>query len=154
MMLMMTDMQESQKDAIDLISKLEGLRFQAYLDTAGNPTIGFGSRTDDLGLPIEMGSTCTYAQAENYLNYHLQKYVFPKLSEYDLPDKIYAAVSSLIYNAGSLGANIKNVLTIKKWDRLPDCFRQYIVVNGRVSDGLKNRREREINYFMSDNRIR
>jgi lysozyme len=140
---------EAQKDAIALISKLEGLRFQAYLDIAGDVTIGFGSRTDDMGLPIEMGKTCTLAQAENYLNYHLQKYVFPQIKEFDLPPKIYAAISSLIYNVGSLGIGIKNVMALKKWQALPDCFRQYVVVNGRVSEGLKNRREREIDYFMN-----
>lgn len=142
-------LEQAQKEAVTLIEKLEGFRFQSYLDIGGMVTIGYGSTTDNHGNPFQLGQSCTFSQAEDYLNYHLQKYVYPQLAQYDLPPKIYAAVASLIYNVGSLGASMKNVLTIKKWDRLPECFMQYVVCNGRVSEGLQNRRKQEIAYFQS-----
>jgi lysozyme len=142
-----SDLKQAQEDVAKLIMSLEGFRSHAYLDSTGIKTIGYGSTRDLKGHSIRLYATCTKEEAKSYLEYHLKKYVFPQLEKLDLPPKIYVAVCSLIYNVGSLGLQIKKVLTEKKWDELPECFLSYDKINGLESEGLKNRRLKEIAYF-------
>jgi lysozyme len=48
------------------IKQNEGLRLAAYLDSAGIPTIGYGTIRIN-GAPVAMGMTCTEAEAEGWL---------------------------------------------------------------------------------------
>ncbi len=132
-----------------LIKFLESCRIVAYLDTANKPTIGWGTRIYPSGISVEIGDTCTQEQAQEYLELYLEKNVFPELSHYDLPPKIYAACASFLYNEGHLWMDLKNILSLKMWDKLPDCFMKYIISDGRVSPGLERRRKEEIDFFTS-----
>lgn len=139
--------------ACELLVQLEGCKLIAYLDDGktGAPTIGIGTTHYPDGTAVQLGDTCKLQQAKSYLMFHLEKYVFPEFKFYpDVPPKIYAACSSFVYNEGHLSLCIKNALSMKQYGRLPDCFRKYIVVKGRISKGLQNRREEEINYFKSE----
>lgn len=145
------NMAAGQALAMPLIERFEGRKLVAYLDTANppKPTIGVGTRFYPDGSEVQLGDTCTDAEADQYLNYHLQNSVFPFLSSYDLPPKIYAACCSLIYECGKPGPSLCNVLMLQKWDYLPDIFLEYVVVSGRVSAALQQRRKAEIAYFTS-----
>lgn len=137
--------------AFDLIKKFESLRCVSYFDEIGKIwTIGEGTTKYPNGLPVKEGDTCTPIEADVFLKFHLNKYVYSELTAYELPPKIYAACSSLIYNVGHIGPSLRNILELKKWDKLPEAFRKYIVADGRVSEGLKNRREKEISFMIDE----
>lgn len=135
--------------ATKLIQGFEKRRLVAYLDQKGIPSIAWGNTTYPNGIAVKLGDTCTPAQADEYLNFHLNKYVYPELLCYDMPQKVYAAVCSLLYNIGHLGPSIKNVLTLKLWLKLPDCFLEYVICDKRIDEGLVNRRKAEISFFMN-----
>ena len=135
--------------AVKLIQGFEKRRLIAYLDDKAIPTIGWGTTHYPNGIAVKLGDTCTPAQADEYLSLHLNKYVYPELLIYDMPQKVYAAVSSLLYNVGHLGNSIRSVLSNKQWDKLSDCFLEYIICDKRIDEGLKNRRKAEISFFMN-----
>ena len=59
-------MQLSRK-GLDAIKFFEGLELEAYEDSAGIPTIGYGTIRID-GKPVKMGMKITAEQAEQYLS--------------------------------------------------------------------------------------
>jgi len=59
-------MQPSQ-NCINLIKRFEGLRLNAYLDSVGVPTIGWGTTMYPDGSKVKIGDTIISAQAEEYL---------------------------------------------------------------------------------------
>ncbi len=137
--------------AAELLEKVENCKLESYQDEGGIWTIAIGCTHYINGEPVGPNQTCTLEQAHILLKYHLEKYVYPLLAHYlDIPPRIYAALCSFIYNEGHLGPSLKNAIMLKQWTRLPDCFREYIIVKGRISQGLKNRREEEINFFKSE----
>ncbi len=50
------------KSGEELTERFEGCRLQAYLDSVGRPTIGYGHTRD-----VALGDTCTMAQADAWL---------------------------------------------------------------------------------------
>lgn len=91
------------KNGIDLIKEFEGLRLNAYLDTVGKPTIGYGTTLYPNNVAVKMGDKITSIQAEEYLKYHLDNRVLPalnKLITIPLSQNNVDALCSLIYNIG------------------------------------------------------
>ncbi len=138
--------------AIKLIKKCEGKELKAYLDSVKVPTIGYGTIKYPNGVAVKMGDTCTIEQADEYLNDYLEKNVFKqveKLCGSGVPDGVYAALCSLVYNCGAAlqGQLIINAVKQKDWTLLASAFRRYIYANKEVVKGLVNRREIEIKHF-------
>lgn len=154
----------SQQLAIELIAQLEGFKSQAYRDTGGIPTIGFGTVTYPNGARVQMEDTCTEAQAKEWLQHWLELHIFPTLDKWDLPDLVYAALASLAYNIGSAlhGASILSCVNSQEWGTydenteagtgLAGAFLLYDkqIIDGHLvlSKGLQNRRVAEIKYFL------
>lgn len=148
--------------AVDLITQCEGCKLQAYQDSKGIWTLGIGTIKFPDGSKVQQGDECTLEEAQGYLNDHLTKYVYPSVDKIcttssgqeTIPPRIYAALSSLAYNEGSssLGGSIARAVYDRNWSELASGFRLYnkITINGvkQVSQGLVNRREIEIKYFM------
>nr|HAU5726696.1 lysozyme [Citrobacter freundii] len=66
-------MQLSSK-GLEAIKFFEGLRLEAYKDSAGIPTIGYGTIRIN-GRPVTMGMKITAEQAEQYLLADVENYV-------------------------------------------------------------------------------
>lgn len=146
--------------AIELIQKCEGFKSHAYQDSAGVWSIGFGSTRDLNGIKIQSNDICLLYQAEQLLKNYLERNVYVSVKRMFIGtvepiDEVFAALCSLAYNVGAKitdDEDIKNALHNNDLYALADAFRKYIYVhvNGvaTVCEGLVNRREIEINYFL------
>lgn len=152
-----------QERAVELIKSLEDFRAEAYLDSAGVITIGYGTaRNYPSSFLIKLGDTCTLAQAASWLNISLQEDTFPFVNilqeKYLFNDDVYVAISSLLYNIGRNrpGPFFYKALLVNKigngLNLLVTAFRMYnkIRKDGKlvVCEGLVSRREKEIAVFM------
>lgn len=153
-----------QERAIELIKSLEGFKSQAYIDTTGKVmTIGYGLAFKyPNGKTIQPDDTCNQDQASVWLEFYLDKDVFPFVNElqekYQFNDDVYVAISSLIYNIGKNhpGPFFYKALESNRIGNGPillvSAFRMYNKINkgGKlvVCEGLANRREKEIAVFM------
>jgi lysozyme len=139
---------DKQSDAVNLIVRLEGIRLNAYKDSAGIATIGVGCTVYDDGSAVKIGDKCTIEQAQTWLLFHLKKYVFPLLSTFTVPDNVYVALSSFVYNVGHVGQSMIHPIMFQDWEALADAFKLYIYVDDIISPGLVARRNTEVKYFL------
>jgi lysozyme len=165
-------MENKQAEAVRLIGQFESLKLKAYADTKGIATIGYGTIRYPNGIPVKIGDSCTKEQAEEYLNFHLTNFVYREVNDLcagsSVPDKVYAALCSLVYNVGA-GVLLKDsflscVLT-RDWGSysvlsdgsvkatgLAAIFLQYNkqTVDGVLKPvkGLTNRRVTEVKYML------
>lgn len=88
------------------IKQDEGFRAEAYLDTKGIPTIGFG-QTRIHGRQVQLGDTTTREAAEAWLREHLRDTldrVRGVLDFFDdLPEDARQAVGNMAYQLGVVG---------------------------------------------------
>lgn len=143
--------------AIDEIKNSEGLALKAYPDPGskdGLPvTIGYGT-TRINGKPISLGTVITKAQAEQYLLADLTAFAakVAKLLKVKVSDAQFGALVSLAYNIG-LDAFAKStllrILNAGDYAGVPTQFRRWNKNDGKVMKGLVNRRNREIDMWMS-----
>lgn len=87
----------------DYLRKKEALRLNAYLDSAGVATIGYGATHYEDGHPVLMGDTITEERAEILFDHHVRdcentvnKFVYVPLTQ----DQFDALVS-FVFNVGS-----------------------------------------------------
>jgi len=134
-----------------LIKKFEGCKLEAYLCSAGVPTIAFG-RTKN----VKIGDTCTQEQADAWLEEELEEYtgyvndaVTQPLNQNQLD-----AMVSWTYNLGP--TNLKSstalkLLNLAEYEGVPAQLKRWnkATVNGerKVLDGLVRRREAEALMF-------
>ena len=141
--------------------KLEDLKLVAYPDSAGNPTIGAGTREID-GRKVTLQDTCTKAQAIMWLRNRIEEdynrlELFCNMHNIELLDNQAASILLFIYNAGFtafqnssmakdlISGQVDKVVTdLLKWDK--------ITVDGKLvfSPGLLNRREEEAKCFVDE----
>lgn len=129
-----------------LIKKFEGLKLSAYLCPAGIPTIGWGHTKG-----VKMGDKISEYQAEEYLNEDIapiEKVLNSK--NYDITQNQYDALVSMLYNIGTgrltnFDADLKN----KNFEAVTARMAKYVYANGKLLNGLVNRRNEEIKLFNS-----
>jgi lysozyme len=128
---------------LEAIKRFEGLRLNAYLDSVGVPTIGYGHTKTAL-----MGQVITAAKAEELLRDDLadaeravEKYVKVPLNENQ-----FAALVSFVFNLGS-GTLQKSTLLKKlnagDYDAVPREMMRFINAGGKPLKGLVTRRAAE-----------
>jgi lysozyme len=134
---------------ITLTEESEGLCLEAYQDSGGVWTIGYGHTSG-----VSAGMTCTQAQAEAWLKEDLaiaEKSV-SDLVEIVLSPNQYAALVDFEFNTGALasspGLSLINSRNFEEaWD---DHFCLWIHdAEGNVDQGLVTRRARERALFFS-----
>lgn len=140
------------ENTVELIKKWEGLRLKAYPDPGskdGKPvTIGYGTTLIN-GKPIALGTTITAAQADAYLRADLpaREAAVKRIVKVALNDNQLAALISFVYNVG-IGAFEKSTLVKKlnagDYKAVPAELRKWVNNDGKVMQGLINRREHEI----------
>ena len=140
-------------NGMKLLEQFEGLRLEAYLDSAGIATIGFGSIKYPNGNKVKLGDKTTKAQAKEYKLHDLKEFEYTVNTSVKVPltQNQYDALVSLSYNIGS-GAFKKSTL-LKKLNSgdYKGAAEQFLVwnkVNSKRVQGLVNRREAERNLFL------
>ena len=130
----------------DLIIKFEGIRLNAYKCSAGVPTIGIGNTYYPNGDKVKMGDTITLEQARDLFDDLIVRYeriVNSKL-KVDVKQNEFDALVSHTYNTGGSTTLFKLVNMEANKDKIKDWFlTKYITANGKVLQGLKNRRLKE-----------
>lgn len=152
------DTQDKQKyslsdNGMKLLEQFEGLRLEAYLDSANIATIGWGSIKYPNGNKVKLGDKITKAQAKEYKLHDLKEFESTVNTSVKVPltQNQYDALVSLSYNIGS-GA-FKNSTLLKKLNSgdYKGAAEQFLVwnkVNSKKVQGLVNRREAERNLFL------
>jgi lysozyme len=131
------------QEGIDLIKRWEGLKLKAYLCPANVWTIGYGHTTN-----VTPGMEITEEQAEELLRKDLEVFEAVILNNVvvELTEHQFAALVSWAYNVGA-GAVRRSTLLKKlnagDYDSVPAQLARWNRVNGRVVQGLTNRRAAE-----------
>ena len=142
------------KSGIKMIEEFEGYRDVAYKCSANVATIGYGTTVYSNGQRVEMGQRITRLVAERELNSYIERNIYPKINKYTwLNQNQFDSLCSLLYNIGSIGNTLKIALESKNITQVKKAFMRYIYVKGKVNNGLKNRREKEIIPFLSSKRV-
>lgn len=135
---------------IDLIKRFEGIRLKAYRCPAGVFTIGYGHTGPD----VHEGMTITDDQAEDLLRSDVERFeqgISTSLGGSPTTDNQFAAMVSMAYNVGLGAFKSSSVLRYhreKNTSRAADSFRLWIMVKGKPSKGLQNRREAERDLYL------
>ena len=133
-----------------LIKKFEGCKLEAYLCSAGVPTIAFG-RTKN----VKIGDTCTQEQADAWLEEELEEYtgyVSDAVTQTLQQNQIDAMVA-WTYNLGPSNlrsSTMLQVLNEGKLQEVPQQMRRWNKANGKVLPGLERRRLAESMLFDGD----
>lgn len=130
----------------DLIKLFEGVRLKAYKCSAGVPTIGFGNTYYPNGDKVKMGDTITLEEARDLFDNLIVRYeriVNSKL-KVDVKQNEFDALVSHTYNTGGSTTLFKLVNMEADKEKIKNWFlTKYITANGKVLQGLKNRRLKE-----------
>lgn len=135
-----------------IIREFEGFRANAYLDTGGVWTIGFGTIKYPDGTKVKKGDTCTKGQAELWLKNDCQ-WVDTCLDKYvkvNINQNQFDALASFVYNIGEKAFAKSTMLTlINKGDLKAASaqFDRWVYDNGVKIYGLANRRAKEKTLF-------
>ena len=135
------------KEGIDLIKHFEGCRLEAYEDAVGVPTIAYGRIKD-----VEMGDSCTQAQAEAWLDEELHEYegYINDAVTVALTQNQFDSLVSWVYNLGP--SNLKSstmlkVLNKEQYADVPEQIQRWNKAGGKVLEGLTKRRNAEALLF-------
>ena len=91
---------------LELLKRFEGLRLNAYLDTAGVPTIGWGSTRYADGTKVKLGDKLkSRADADQLFLVTLRYFASEvnRLVKVELTQNQFDALVSLVYNIGVAG---------------------------------------------------
>jgi GH24 family phage-related lysozyme (muramidase) len=138
---------------INLIKQFEGCRLQAYQDSVGVWTIGYGTTSADksiTGTNIYSGLSISQATAENWLRKSLNNKYAPLVNKYDSKYKWtqneFDALISFAYNIGSIdqltasGSRSRATIASK--------MLEYCHAGGKKLEGLVRRRQAEHDLFV------
>ena len=148
----------------------EGFEPELYNDPAGFCTIGYGHlikksscngderkelASCDVSMPGEFTAAISYLRGEEILRCDmvLAEMAVTLHARDDLTDNEYSALVDFTFNVGA--GNFKNSTLLRKvnagnYQRIPYEFRRWVYANGKVYNGLKIRREKEIELFFGE----
>ncbi|OTG79567.1 lysozyme [Acinetobacter sp. ANC 4558] len=148
-----TGLRDISEKGYALIREFEGFRANAYLDSAGIWTIGFGTIKIN-GKPVKKGDTCTKEQAEQWLKLDclwvdacLDKYITIVVTQNQ-----FDALASLVYNIGETAFKSSTLLTklnAGDFKAAADNFDRWVNAGGKRLQGLVNRRAKEKELFLT-----
>lgn len=138
---------------VELISNFEGLRLNAYQDSVGIWTIGFGTTIFPHGKKVQDGDCCTIQQAKSYMSHDLKRFeiAVSKAVQVPLNQHQFDALVSLTYNIG-IGAfqnsTLVKLLNAGDYTAASHQFDVWIKAGGQTVQGLVNRRAVEKSFFL------
>jgi len=140
---------QTSNNGINLIKRFEGLRLEAYRDSVGIPTIGYGHTHG-----VKMGDVITGAQADAFLREDLQvaELTINTNVKVKLTQGQFDALASFVFNLGS-GNFVKSTLLKKlntgDYAGAADEFGKWVNAGGKKSPGLVKRRAAEREVFLT-----
>ena len=137
----------SNKMYMDFLKDKEGFRNEAYLDSAGVPTIGYGFTEG-----VQMGDTIDEKTANERLLKEMAKtdQDYNKLVTADLNPNQQASVKSLLYNIGGpqfANSKARAALNAGDFESFKKEAAEFRMADGKVIPGLENRRREELELF-------
>ncbi len=140
----MSDEQHINDAGLALIKKSEGVRLDAYQDSVGVWTIGYGHTHG-----VHPGQRITHEQAEAFLRQDIEKVAEKPVNdmvEVDLTDNQFSALCSFVFNLGS-GTLEKSTLLKKlnagDYAAVPAELLKFNHAGEKVLNGLTKRRQAE-----------
>jgi len=141
------------KSGIQLIKTFEGCLLNAYQDSVGIWTIGYGATFYQNGSKVKKGDKITQVQADELLEFHLKKFAdgVSKSITVPLSDNQFSALVSFAFNLG-IGSLHKSTL-LKKVNANPNDkiieqeFLKWVNAGGKKLSGLVRRRQAEWNLY-------
>lgn len=135
------------ESGLEFIKQAEGCRLEAYLDSVGVPTLGYGHTHG-----VKASDTCTQEQADAWLLEDLQS-VYTDIADYvevALTQGQYDALCSFVFNLG--GSALRNstllrLLNAGDYEGAQKQFSRWVHAGGQVLAGLVKRREGEAEMF-------
>ena len=149
-------------EGLDLIKSLEGLRLNAYKDSVGIWTIGYGTIKYADGTRVKEGDTCFNTQADFWLKNDVQKAVNTinrlqwqtPLNQYQFDAMVSfqyntgALPSSTLYKKAKINPSDKTIFQYDSENPVDSCeFLRWVRGNGNILKGLVNRRMKEADYY-------
>ena len=143
----------AQNSTIEFLMSVEGFSAKAYWDYK-QWSIGYGSGTMPNGQPVKQGDTVTKDQARAMLARDVvsranavNRYVTANINQNQ-----FDALVSFTYNLGSGALADSTLLDVinanpVNYDAIATQFRKWIYAGGVPNDGLKTRREKEIQLY-------
>lgn len=133
---------------ISLIKLFEGLRLNAYLDSVGIPTIGYGHT-----YRVQLGMSITQDAADLLLAMDLydSERSVSSLVTAPLTDNQYAALVSFTYNLGAGALERSSLLSKLNGGNVADSadeFLKWTKAGGKELPGLVRRRHAERDLFL------
>lgn len=133
--------------AVEIIKHFEGLRLDAYLDSVGVPTIGYGST-----LGVKMGDYITEPEAEALLVHDMTRFVtgVNGLLRVPVTQAQFDALVSFSFNlgVGALGrSTLLKKLNMGDYDGAQKEFGKWVYAGGNKLAGLVTRRNAEAALF-------
>ena len=147
---------------LNLIKKFEGCKLEAYLDSVGVWTCGWGTVNCADGSKVEYWTKWTQERADAELEHHVYE-VAKRVSDLCFPvilnENEFAAVVSLVYNIGVEAFRTSTMLEIihnvpghvsyqGQLNAIAAQFLRWNKAGGKVVDGLTNRRKAERELFL------
>jgi lysozyme len=138
------------QNGIDLIQHFEGCRLDAYLDSVGVPTIGYGCTKD-----VKLGDSITQEQADVMFLAEISKFEkgVESLVHVDISQNQFDALVSFAYNLGlgSLASStLLRIINAGSPEAAADQFLRWDHAGGQQLAGLTARREAERKLFLGE----
>jgi lysozyme len=138
---------EYSPDGLRLTESFEGCRLQAYLDSVGVPTIGYGHTHG-----VTMGMTCTQEQAQQWLQQDVQIAVqaVNKMATVPLTQQQFDALVDFTFNLGTGSlqhSTLLRLLNAGDYHGAAGEFEKWDKAGGKVLPGLLKRRKAERDMF-------
>lgn len=142
------------KASLDLIKEFEGFRANAYQDSVGVWTIGYGTTANaGVGIVPKAGVSITEAQAAEYLRVTVDRFGAAVEAALTQPanENEFGAMVSLAYNVGPGAFKKSSVLrhfNAGNKKAAADAFLLWNKAGGKVLSGLTRRRKAERALFL------
>ena len=138
---------EYSLDGLHLTESFEGCRLQAYLDSVGIPTIGYGHTHG-----VTMGMTCTQDQAEQWLQQDIQvaAQAVNNMVKVPLTQPEFDALVDFTFNLGTGSLQHSTLLRLLNGGNYAAAaaeFEKWDKAGGKVMAGLLRRRQSEAEMF-------
>ena len=140
---------------VDLIKSFEGLKLEAYQDSKGVWTIGWGHTGPVNGEKIAAGLTITKQDAEELIYNDIAQFedgVNKLTCELDITQGMFDALVCFAYNVGLGNLAKSTLLKLLKQNKVLEASEQFKVWNksgGKELAGLTRRRNAEAELFLS-----
>lgn len=142
------------KASLDLIKRWEGCKLKAYKCSAGVWTVGYGLTTNAGLIEVGPDTTITQEEADWYLEKTIENFLAEIKPAITAPinENELGAFTSLAYNIGPTAFRKSSALrhfNAGNKDRVPTSIRMWRKAGGKVVKGLVNRREAEVDLFLT-----